>query len=120
MRKLQLLISSLIFLGVTSSTVLAHDYWIIPDTFHPPENSTVRVAFSCGHSYFGTVETPDITKYRLNLITPDGQRIPLAYSRVDPKAAWSIVPVFGQGAYIIGTSSIAPSYWSKTTEGLGT
>lgn len=117
MRKLHSFVLCLIFFAITTSTALAHDYWIIPDTFHPPEKSMVTVAFSCGHSYFGTVETPDITKYRLNLFTPEGREFPLAYSRVDPKAAWSIVPIFGHGTYIIGTSSITPSYWSKTTEG---
>ncbi|MBW1732438.1 MAG: DUF4198 domain-containing protein [Deltaproteobacteria bacterium] len=116
-RKLRLLILSFIFFGSTASSALAHDYWIIPDTFHPPENSMVGVAFSSGHSYFGSVETPDITKYRLNLLTPEGWELPLAYSRVDPKAARAMVPVFGHGTYIIGTSSIRPSYWSKTTEG---
>ncbi|GAB6162062.1 DUF4198 domain-containing protein [Desulfothermus naphthae] len=117
MRKSDLLMLCLFIFCIMSSAVLAHDYWIVPDTFYPHKNSLVKMAFSCGHSYFGTVETPDITKYRLNLITPDGQRIPLAYSRVEPKAAWSIVPVFGEGTYIIGTESIMPTYWSKTTEG---
>jgi len=77
----------------------------------------VEVAFSCGHSYFDTMETPDITKYQLNLLTPQGREFPLAYSRVDSKAARAMVPIFGQGTYIIGTSSIRPSYWSQTTKG---
>ena len=117
MRKPYLLALSLIIFCIMGSAALAHDYWIVPDTFYPHENSLIKVAFSCGHSYFGTVETPDITKYRLSLITPHGQQIPLAYSRIEPKAAWSIVPVFRQGTYIIATSSIAPSYWSKTIDG---
>lgn len=117
MRKLHLLVLSLIFFGVTSSTVLAHDYWILPNTFHPPENCLVEMAFSCGHSYFGTVETPDITKYRLNLLTPSERELPLTFSRVDSKAAWTIVPIFGEGTYMISASSIMPLYWSKTSEG---
>ncbi len=114
MRKLQLSILFLFFLSVTAS---AHDYWIIPDSFHPQENSFINAALSSGHSYFGEVEVPDITRFQLKLLTPDGRQIPLAYSQIDHKAARTTIPILAGGTYVISTASNMPSYWSETKNG---
>ena len=114
MRKLQLSILFLFFLCVTAS---AHDYWITPDSFHPHENSFINAALSSGHSYFGDVEVPDITRFQLNLLTPDGRQIPLAYSGMNHEAARATVPILGSGTYVISSASSKPSYWSKTKNG---
>ncbi len=114
MRKLYLTILFLLSWCATSS---AHNYWIIPDTFNPSESTIVESSFSCGHKYFMDGEVPDITRFKLNLLTPRGISIPLVYSRVDSKAARIMVPVLGRGTYVINASSTMPSYWSETQNG---
>ncbi len=114
MRKLHLTILFLLYSCVTAS---AHNYWIIPDTFNPGESTIVEASFSCGHKYFMDGGVPDITKFNLNLLTPQGITIPLAYSHVDSKAATIMVPVLGRGTYVISASSTMPSYWSETKKG---
>jgi len=117
MQKTKCLIAILISYGFMFSSVWAHDYWIMPETFQPKQNSVVEVSFTSAHKYFENEEIPDITKFRLLLITPLGQEIPLAYSRVEPKAALAKIPICGQGTYIIGATSTRPEYWCKTTNG---
>ena len=117
MRKIKCLIAILVFYGLMFSPVWAHDYWILPATFHPAENSMLEVAFTCGHSYFDPTETPDNTKYRLFLTNPQGREIPIAYSRIHYQAAWAQVPIYGPGTYIISAVNTLPAFWSKTTEG---
>ena len=117
MQKTMYLITILIFYGLMLSPVLAHDYWILPATFHPAENSIIEVSFTCGHSCFEPAETPDNTKYRLFLTTPQRREIPIAYSRINSQAACAQIPVYGPGTYIISAVNILPAFWSKTTEG---
>ncbi|MDQ7031814.1 MAG: DUF4198 domain-containing protein, partial [Desulfonauticus sp.] len=95
----------------------AHDYWIMPDTFYPSANSMLKVIFTCSHKYFISQEIPDITKYKFNLLTPEGRQFPITYSKVRPEGAWIFVPIFGSGTYVVSATSIAPSYWSQTPEG---
>ncbi len=52
MQKIRCLIALLIFCGLMFSQVWAHDYWILPATFHPAENTILEVAFTSGHGYF--------------------------------------------------------------------
>ncbi len=114
MRKLYLTIFFLLYSCVTSS---AHDYWIIPDTFNPSESTIVESSFSCGHKYFMDGEVPDITKFKPNLLTPQGISIPLAYSRVGSKVAKIMVPVLGRGTYVMSVSNTMPSYWTVSKNG---
>lgn len=117
MRKICLIIITLAFLGLMLQTSWAHDYWIMPETFQPKQNSIVEVSFTSSHKYFENDEIPDITKFRLLLITPHGQEIPLSYSRVDHKAAWAAVPISGEGTYLICAVTTVPNYFTKTTDG---
>ena len=117
MRKTCLIITTLALLGLMLQTSWAHDYWIMPETFQPRQNSIVEVSFTSSHKYFENDEIPDITKFRLQLITPQGQEIPLSYSRVDHKAAWAMVPISGEGTYLICAVTTVPTYFSKTTDG---
>ncbi len=117
MQKINWFITIMFFYGFMFSNVWAHDYWIIPETFQPKQNSILGVRFGAGHTYFENEETPDVTKFRLLLISPQGKEIPVAWSRIYSKAAYAKIPIFGQGTYIISAVSTMPEYWSKTTDG---
>ena len=117
MKQIRWAIMPLIILGVTLSNGWAHDYWIMPQTFQPKQGAVLEVKFTSSHKYFDNQEVPDITKFRLFLVTPQGGTIPLAYSRVESKAALAKIPISGQGTYIIGATSTKPEYWCQTTNG---
>lgn len=103
--------------GLMSQTASAHDYWIMPETFQPKENSILPVAFTSAHKYFANEEIPDITKFRLLVIGPQGRELPLAFCRVEPAAVHALVPVCGDGTYVISAVTTVPDYFSKTTDG---
>ena len=117
MQKIKWFITIMLFYGFMFSDVWAHDYWIMPETFQPKQNSILKISFGAGHAYFENEETPDVTKFRLLLISPQGREIPIACSRIDSKAIYAKIPIFGQGTYIISAVSTMPEYWSKTTDG---
>ncbi|MDY6850683.1 MAG: DUF4198 domain-containing protein [Thermodesulfobacteriota bacterium] len=117
MRKVKGVVCALFLCFLIVSPVWGHDYWILPETFCPAQNSIVEVAFTCGHSYFDPAETPDNTRYRLFLTNPRGREIPIAYSRINSKAAWALVPVHGPGTYIISGVNTLPAFWSETPDG---
>ncbi|MDY6972454.1 MAG: hypothetical protein SV775_09010, partial [Thermodesulfobacteriota bacterium] len=68
MRKAGWIIMALLFHGLMLSPVLAHDYWIMPETFQPKQNSILYASFTSGHNYFESEEIPDITKFRMLFI----------------------------------------------------
>lgn len=108
---------ALVLFGVAPSLLRAHDYWIMPENFHPEQDKILEVAFTNGHHYFENEAVPDVTRFDMFYITPQGEYIPLAYTRVEPKAAWARVPIGSQGTYVIGAASTSPEYWCKTTDG---
>ncbi len=111
------IVFSLVCTLLASSFAWAHDYWIKPETFHPETNSILEAGFTGSHSYFEHEETPDVTKFRLSLLTPREQILPLKLSKVDSSAAWSKIPVSGKGTYIVSAVSTRPVYWCKTKKG---
>ncbi len=117
MKKKALFFAAFVFFGLGPSFLTAHDYWIMPKTFHPEPATILEVAFTNGHHYFENEGVPDVTKFDMFFIAPQGDYIPLAYTRVEPKAAWAKVPIGSRGTYVIGAASTSPEYWSKTTDG---
>lgn len=95
----------------------AHDYWIMPSSFHPDGSGIVESRFTSSHSYFAAEEVPDISKFRVLMVTPQQREIPLVYSSVETNAAVIPVPLTGPGCYTIAAVSTAPEYWCKTTDG---
>jgi uncharacterized GH25 family protein len=117
MIRLRWILIFIVFLGFPVSTTSAHDYWIMPETFHPGRDSILTAAFTASHNYFVSEEVPDITKFRVLVVTPQGQEMPLAFSRVESQAAWFQVPISGEGTYTISAVTTVPDYYSKTTDG---
>jgi uncharacterized GH25 family protein len=101
----------------TVPSVWGHDYWIMPESFRHKGNDVTEAAFTQGHHYFDLEEVPDISKYRISMVTPQNREIPLSYSRVEAKAAWISIPLAGPGTYVISAASTAPGYFCQTTDG---
>lgn len=99
-------------------TAWAHDYWLMPQSFSPPPASLVETAFACGHKYFSGEGTPDISKFRFFVVTPQGRQAPLAPWRVEAMQTWLLAPVLGPGTYQVAAASTLPEYWTKTPEGM--
>lgn len=94
-----------------------HDYWIIPESFHHKGNDIIEASFTSSHHYFELEEVPDVSRFRVCMITPQNREIPLSYSRVEAKTARISIPLAGPGTYVISAASSAPGYWCKTTDG---
>lgn len=116
MHYLKLPVLTGLLLVFSFSIALAHDYWIIPETFTPKENTTVKTDFTSAHTFFASEELPDITKFQLLQVNPDGRAFPLAYSRVAPEAAKAEMIISGPGTYIACAVSTIPSYWTQTRD----
>ena len=104
-------------LALAPGLASAHDYWVMPQTFHPQPDVILPVSFEMGHSYFKGEGTPDITKFRMFMAAPGGARTPLAYTRADASGARAEAPIMGPGTYVIGAVSTEPEYWSRTPKG---
>ena len=96
---------------------LAHDYWLMPETFTPTAGSVLKAHFSDGHHYFANEELPDITKFRAFVVLPDGRELGLPFDRIESTQAAVRVPLVGSGTYILGAVSTQPELWSTTEKG---
>lgn len=118
MRRISYLLTLFLALLATPVAAWAHDYWIMPQSFHPAAGSLLEAAFVSGYKYFEGEGTPDVSRFRLFLRTPQGQELPLAISRVASKESWVLAPMLGQGTYQLAAASTMPEYWSQTPEGM--
>jgi len=117
MKKKLFVFAAFMLFWFAPSLSMAHDYWIIPTSFQPSSGTILEAAFSNGHHYFENEGVPDVTKFKMFVVAPDGKYVPLAYSRVESKAAWARVPIQNQGTYVIGAVSTMPEYWCQTSDG---
>ena len=102
-----------------ASRALAHDYWLMPETFAPAAGSVLEARFSYGHHYFVNEALPDITKFRAFVVLPDGRELGLPYDRVESSQATVRVPLVGPGTYLLGAVSTQPELWSTTRRVIG-
>lgn len=100
-----------------ASGALAHDYWLMPETFAPTAGSVLEAHFSNGHHYFVNEGLPDITKFRAFAVLPNGRELSLPYDRVESNQATVRVPLISPGTYILGAVSTQPELWSITERG---